>query len=97
MKNLIILLILICSSVMIAAPAKSAAKKTVKPVTVAVNGEASGAIVIDSSADRTIQLAANELQNYLRLITTARYTVLHSAGKYKSTDFILGKVGTSST
>ena len=78
---------------MIAAPAKGAAKKTVRPVTVAVNGEASGAIVIDSSADRTIQLAANELQNYLRLITTARYTVLHSAGKYKSTDFILGKVG----
>ena len=84
------------------APAKKSpakAKKTVRSakvprtspaVPIAVKGEACGHIAIDLDAPRPVQLAARELQNYLRKITTARYAVQHNTTGKKTTIFILG-------
>lgn len=60
------------------------------PVKIAVNGEAAGHIAIDVNAPRPVQLAASELQNYLRKITTARYPVQQNADARGVTVFILG-------
>lgn len=55
-------------------------------------GEPSGCIAIDTNAPRTVQFAAKELQNYLRLITTARYSIQYNADpkSWRPTMFVLG-------
>ena len=55
-------------------------------------GEPSGCIAIDTNAPRTVRFAAKELQNYLRLITTARYSIQYNADpkSWKPTMFVLG-------
>ena len=73
----------------IAAPGKKAGKKSAA-ISIAVNGEASGHIAIDVNAPRPVKFAAEELQNYLRKITTARYPVQHSTAGWQSTIFVLG-------
>ena len=60
------------------------------PLTIASNGDAAGHIAIDVNAPRPVKFAASELQNYLRKITTARYSIKQSTGEETSTIFILG-------
>lgn len=76
---------------------KTAVKsKAVRSILIADRGEAGGTngghIAIDLDAPRTVQFAAKELQNYLRLITTARYPIQHNADPaiWKPTIFVLG-------
>ena len=59
-------------------------------VKIAENGEAVSRIVIDLDAPAPVQLAARELQNYFRQITTARVSILNDPGSKKNTAFILG-------
>ena len=82
------------------AKAKTAAKAATAPVAkdskgprqlpIADRGEACGHIAIDLNAPRPVQYAAAELQNYLRLITTSRYSITHDASHWKPTIFVLG-------
>ena len=59
-------------------------------IPIARDGEAAGHIAIDVDAHRTVQFAARELQNYLRKITTARYSIQHNTNVPQATIFILG-------
>ena len=75
MKNFYILFAIFCASLQLCAA----------PMPIAVNGEAAGFIAVDVNASRPIKFAASELQNYLRKITTARYSVQHNAAVKDST------------
>ena len=104
MRLFISLLLVCCSVQMMAAPAKKAkgkakakvaakakpAPKTGRQRPIADRGEACGHIAVDLKAPRTVQFAAKELQNYLRMITTAHYSIQHNADHWKPTTFVLG-------
>ncbi len=101
MRSLLSIIMLCSAFALFAAPAgkvrkpktvkaKNAGTKKVPPITIAVKGEASGHIAIDLDAPRAVQYAAKELQNYLRLITTSRYSIQHNADHWKPTIFVLG-------
>ena len=72
------------------AAAKSKSSKNGRLIPIADRGEACGHIAIDLNAPRPVQHAAKELQNYLRLITTSRYSISHDASHWKPTIFVLG-------
>ena len=72
-----------------AAPAAKSSKAG-RQLPIADRGEACGHIAIDLNAPRPVQYAALELQNYLRLITTSRYSITHDASHWKPTIFVLG-------
>ena len=72
--------------------AKGTEAKKTRSIAIADRGEACGHIAIDLNAPRTVRYAAEELQNYLRLITTARFPILHNAdpNSWKPTIIVLG-------
>ena len=74
--------LLVCSALLVSAAART--------LPIADRGEALGHIAIDVDAPRTVQFAARELQNYLRMLTTARYPIQHDASHWKPTIFALG-------
>lgn len=57
---------------------------------VARNGEAASAILVDLDAPRPVQHAARELQNYFRLLSTARIPILQSCPDSRQICFIIG-------
>ncbi len=59
---------------------------------VAKQGEAVSAILIDIDAPRPVRHAAGELQNYYRLLTTARIPILQRCPDSKQVCFILGTI-----
>ena len=59
-------------------------------VKIAKDGEAVSRIVIDLDAPRTVEFAARELQNYFRLITTARLPIMNGPGGWQVTSIFLG-------
>ena len=79
MKNIFIVALLFLAMTLPAAPVK-----------IAVKGEAAGYIATEVDAPRPVKLAARELQNYLRKITTARYPVQHNWNIPGKTIFVLG-------
>ena len=85
MKKFLSMLLLLAAVVLSAAP-KPGTAKTLK---VAVNGEASTAIVIDDKADRVVWQAARELQNYFRMISSARIPIRNLAYS-NSSNIVLG-------
>ena len=66
-----------------AAPAK-------KGIQIASGGEAQGHIAIDADAPRPIQHAARELQNCIKLISSALYPIQHDTIMQKPVTFVLG-------
>ena len=66
-----------------AAPAK-------KGIAIASGGEALGHIAIDADAARPIQHAARELQNCIKLISSALYPIQHDTNMQKPVTFVLG-------
>ena len=100
MRIILSVLMLFSALMLTAAPAKKGkkivkkaaakAKTAARALPIADRGEACGHIAIDLNAPRTVQYAAKELQNYLRMITTARYSIQHNADHWKPTTFVLG-------
>ena len=64
-------------------------------VKIAKDGEAVSRIVIDLDADQTVKLAARELQNYFRQITTARIPIMNGPGGWQVTSIFLGTMDSS--
>ncbi|MBR7108027.1 MAG: DUF4838 domain-containing protein [Lentisphaeria bacterium] len=86
MKRFLTVVMLTTTVLLMAAPKT---KSTVKTLQVAIAGEANSAIVVDDNASRVIWQAARELQNYFRLLTSARITIRNAA--YSNAPvFILG-------
>ena len=61
-----------------------------KTFAIAAHGEALGHIAIDADADRPIQHAARELQNCIKLISSALYPIQHNTNLQKPVTFVLG-------
>ena len=61
-------------------------------VKIAKDGEAVSRIVIDLDAPAPVQLAARELQNYFRQLSTARVSIMNGPAGWKTASFFLGTV-----
>ena len=61
-----------------------------KQFAIAAHGEALGHIAIDVDAARPIQHAARELQNCIKLISSALYPIQHNTNLQKPVTFVLG-------
>ena len=86
MKKLALLLPVFAFLLTAAAAPKAAGAK----FPIAVKGEAAAVIVHDANSHRTIKLAAQELQNYFRKITTARLPIHNEISGANTPYIILG-------
>ena len=84
MKKLFTILLLAAALMVSAAPASKG-----KQFKIAVSGEAYAQIVIDEASDRVVRRAAQELQNYFRLISGTRIPIINKVVGFKTPMIIL--------
>ena len=63
---------------------------TTRSIPVAYQGEARSVIIVDVDAPRPLQHAARELQNYFKLITSAKVSIYQQQANPNDTCFVLG-------